>query len=141
MVGGYYMSKGMHGFTAQEIIAQRDILRFYKTWSNEYKKWMPCVWGNLDRSCIVNEGNGIRTVFRNGKYYVDSCNLYKREYLVPPGKYDYIDTFDKCGLARVKVNDKIDINDSKKYYAKWGIINKEGKEVIPVEYILNSATL
>jgi hypothetical protein len=136
MVGSYYMSKGMHGFTAQEIIAQRDVLRFYKTWSNEYKKWMPCVWGNLDRNCVVNECYGIRTVFKNGKYYVDSRNLYKKEYLVPPGKYDYIDTFDKCGLARVRVNSKIDTNNSKNSTcAKWGIIDSEGKEVLPVEYI------
>lgn len=135
IVGSFYMSKGMYGFTSQEIIAQRDVLRFFKTWSNEYKKWMPCVWGNLDRNCIVNARNGIRTVFRNGKYYVDNRNLYKKNYLVPPGKYDYIDTFDS-GLARVKKNGKIDINDSNNnVYAKWGIINSEGEELIPVEYI------
>lgn len=136
MVGSFYMSKGMHGFTTQEIVVQRDVLRFYKTWSNEYKKWMPCVWGNLDRKCIVNECNGIRTVFRNGNYYVDCRNLYKKEYLVPPGKYDYIDTFDKCGLARVKINGKTDINDSNNsIYAKWGIINSAGEELLPVDYV------
>ena len=41
--------------------------------------------------------------------------------IIPYGKYSYIDGFD-YGLARVKVGEK------------WGIINKRGEEVLPVEY-------
>ena len=51
--------------------------------------------------------------------------------IVPFGKYDYIDGFDK-GFARVKIgkqtNGQIDSN------CKWGIINKHGEEVLPAEY-------
>lgn len=136
MVGGYYMSKGMHGFTAQEIIAQRDVLSFYKTWSNENKKWMPCVWGNLDRNCIVKEWNGIRTVFKDGKWYIDCGNIHKRFYLVLPGKYDFIDDFNEQGMAKVKINGKIEkIEQKDKAYDKWGMINIDGEEIIPVSFI------
>lgn len=136
IVGSYYMSKGLHGFTAQEITAQLDVLRFFKTWSNENKKWMPCVWGNLDRNCIVKEWNGIRTVFRDGKWYIDCGDIHKRLYLVLPGKYDYIDDFNEEGLAKVKINGKIGIKDQKdEVYEKWGIINIDGEEIIPVSFI------
>ena len=51
--------------------------------------------------------------------------------IVPFGKYDWIDGFDQ-GLARVKIgrapSNQVD-NDN-----KWGIINEQGEEVLPVEY-------
>ena len=82
--------------------------------------------------------------------------------IVPFGKYGWIDTFDK-GLCRVRshgqirnynnvlavvqdsnhvVTDKQEIkkiydDDFKRHperYAKWGIINERGEEVLPVEY-------
>ena len=82
--------------------------------------------------------------------------------IVPFGKYGWIDTFDN-GLCRVRshgqirnyqnvlavvqdsnhvVTDKQEINkiyddDFKRHperYAKWGIINDRGEEVLPVEY-------
>lgn len=46
--------------------------------------------------------------------------------IVPFGKYDWIDRFDK-GLARVIV-----ARNSKN--EKWGIIDETGREVLPVEY-------
>ena len=51
--------------------------------------------------------------------------------IVPFGKYDYIDAFDR-GLARVKIGRKssnIKDNDN-----RWGIINEAGEEVLFVEY-------
>lgn len=51
--------------------------------------------------------------------------------IVPFGKYDYIDGFDK-GFARVIVrkqtNGQIGPN------GKWGVIDEQGKEVLPAEY-------
>ena len=51
--------------------------------------------------------------------------------IVPFGKYDWIDGFDQ-GLARVKIGrvSSNQVNNSN----KWGIINEEGEEVLPVEY-------
>ena len=135
IVGSYYMSKGMHGFTAQEIIAQRDVLRFYKTWSNEYKKWIPSVFGNLDRKCIVKEWKGISTVYRNDKWHVECGDMCKRYYIIPPGKYDYIGEFNEDGLAKVKIIGKTEKKDQKEeVYDKWGMIDIDGEEIIPVVY-------
>lgn len=51
--------------------------------------------------------------------------------IVPFGKYDWIDGFDQ-GLARVKIgrapSNQVDNGN------KWGIINEQGEEVLPVEY-------
>lgn len=46
----------------------------------------------------------------------------KGNIIVPCGRYQYIDGFDR-GLARVKNNDK-----------QWGIINVNGEEVLPLIY-------
>lgn len=65
--------------------------------------------------------------------------------VVPYGKYSWISEFDETlGLARVNItnlldvikskqngDNKLDIEDIEK---RWGIINEEGVEVLPVEY-------
>lgn len=51
--------------------------------------------------------------------------------IVPYGKYDWIDGFDS-GLARVKIGKEP--NNKAKNNNKWGIINEQGEEVLPVEY-------
>lgn len=53
------------------------------------------------------------------------------EEIVPFGKYQWIDGFDK-GLARVKLG-KV-TNGIKDSGNKWGLIDVDGKEVLPVEY-------
>lgn len=85
------------------------------------------------------------------------------EDIVPAGKYGWIDGFDN-GLARVrtdkqiirtnKITDKVDLEkgialvgcdnirnyfekdrqEHPEQYAKWGIINEKGEEVLPLEY-------
>jgi hypothetical protein len=68
----------------------------------------------------------------DGYYYVvDKEN----KYIVPPGKYDYIDGFDKCGLARVKIDGKVNfIDPTKSTKDRWGIIDIDGNEVLPLIY-------
>lgn len=65
---------------------------------------------------------------KNGKYGV--INIYGEE-IIPFGKYDYIDGFDR-GLARVKIgklsNGKIDNGNL------WGVINEDGIEVLLPTY-------
>ena len=51
--------------------------------------------------------------------------------IVPFGKYDYIDGFDK-GFARVKIGKQT--NGQIGSHCKWGIINEHGEEVLPAEY-------
>lgn len=65
----------------------------------------------------------------NGEWGV--VDVAKRQVIVPFGKYDWISEFD-YGLARVrKGNDNYwDTPNGN----KWGIINMEGEEVVPVEY-------
>ena len=53
------------------------------------------------------------------------------EEIVPFGKYQWIDGFDK-GLARVKLG-KV-TNGIKNSGNKWGLIDADGNEVLPVEY-------
>ena len=48
--------------------------------------------------------------------------------IVPFGKYGWIDGFDQ-GLARVRT-----LGNSGRVANKWGIINEQGEEVLPVEY-------
>ena len=53
--------------------------------------------------------------------------------IVPFGKYDWIDSFDEAtGWARVKIGKAASSvqNNSN----RWGIIDKEGNEILPVEY-------
>lgn len=51
--------------------------------------------------------------------------------VVPFGKYSWIDGFDK-GLARVKIGNVT--NGQKENGNKWGLINENGKEILPLEY-------
>lgn len=53
------------------------------------------------------------------------------EEIVPFGKYQWIDGFDK-GLARIKLG-KV-TNGIKDSGNKWGLIDVDGNEVLPVEY-------
>ena len=86
----------------------------------------------ISKVTSYKEGCGLRTILKDGHYYVVDHN---NNYIVPPGKYDYIDGFDKCGLARVKIDGKEDLNDSEKStYDKWGLIDSKGDEVLPLEY-------
>ena len=65
---------------------------------------------------------------KNGKYGV--INIYGEE-IIPFGKYDYIDGFDR-GIARVKIgkqsNGKTDNGNL------WGVINEDGIEILPLAY-------
>lgn len=51
--------------------------------------------------------------------------------VVPYGKYSWIDGFDK-GLARVRIGNVT--NGQKGNGNKWGLINENGDEVLPIEY-------
>ena len=134
IVGKYLMHKELHGFSTSEIFAQRALLCFFKSWSVDHQEWVPCVSGKLDHNCIVKEWKGIRTVYNNNKWYIECANLINSFYIVPPGKYDYIDDFNESGLARVRIDKCILLNNSTITNERWGIVNVDGEEIIPAVY-------
>ena len=65
---------------------------------------------------------------KNGEYGV--INIYGEE-IIPFGKYDKIEGFDR-GLARVQIGKRSrNIKDNGN---KYGIVNEFGEEVLPIEY-------
>lgn len=59
--------------------------------------------------------------------------------IVPFGKYSWISGFERGGYARVKStndNGSITIHENRHpfNFAKWGIIDTKGNEVVPLEY-------
>jgi len=75
-------------------------------------------------SNLVEKEFGSVKVIENRNYQWSIVDL-EGNVIVPFGKYDWIDGFDH-GLARVN---KVDAGSK-----KWGIINMDGEEVLPVEY-------
>lgn len=131
-VGRYYIGKGLQGKTPSEIVGIKENLVFFDSWNPNTKKWVPCVTGSMDYNCTVKEWKGLRSVFVNNKWFVDCGDLSKRYYIVPPGRYDFIDDFDDNGLAIVRRNKNI---QSGIKHDLWGIINEDGEEVIPVSFM------
>ena len=83
----------------------------------EYSEIVPSIGGGL-----------LFTVQKNGQYGVLDVSGME---IVPFGRYDYIDGFDK-GLARVKVGTTT--NGVMDNGGRWGIIDNTGKEVLPAQY-------
>jgi hypothetical protein len=76
-----------------------------------------------------NSDNILLTVQNKDREY-GVINIYGEE-IVPFGKYNWIDGYDK-GIARVKIgNASSCLKDNGN---KWGLIDEAGNEVLPVEY-------
>lgn len=135
-VGRLYLGKKLHGKTPAQIAELKKDLCVFESWNLKTNTWVPCVGlaGNKGHSkeTSYKKGCGLTTILKDGHYFVvDKDN----NYIVPPGKYDYIDGFDTCGLARVKIDGKADIfAPEKSTYDRWGLIDTEGNEVLPLEY-------
>ena len=76
----------------------------------------------------VGNWNILTVQNKNREYGVIDLN---GNVIVPFGKYDYIDGFDR-GFARVKLGKRT--NGQIGSNCKWGIINEHGEEVLPAEY-------
>ena len=78
-------------------------------------------------SIALSTDKKLISVEKDGHYVLNSQGVI----IVPKGVYSWIDGFDH-GFARVRegriTNGKI-VND-----AKWGIIDKNGQEILPLEY-------
>ena len=131
-VGMYKMTPRLRGFSIQQLSVQRNRLLFCKVYNQNKKMWESYIDGMLVKADIYKEGCGLSTIFKDDKWSV--VDRHNNE-VVPSGKYDYIDGFDKCGLARVKINGKTHIFDPEKSTRdRWGIIDTEGNEVLPLIY-------
>lgn len=84
----------------------------------KYHSIVPAV-GNWDIITAQNKERKYGVIDMNGNV------------IVPFGKYDYIDGFDR-GFARVKLGKRT--NGQIGSNCKWGIINEHGEEVLPAEY-------
>ena len=126
------MTNRLRGFTIQQLAEQKKRMFCVKLFNSEKKNWELYIDGNLLKVASYKEGCGLATILNDGHYYVVDN---KNNYIVPPGKYDYIDGFDKCGLARVKIDGKENIyhpeNSTKD---RWGVIDTNGNEVLPLIY-------
>ena len=105
-VGRYYIGKKLQGMSPAQLVEIKESLVFFESWNPEKKSWGPCVGVSSNDKVISNMGIykerfGLFTVFKDGYYSVVDKN---GNIIVPAGKYGYIDIFDKCGLARVKIN-------------------------------------
>ena len=131
-VGVYKMTNRLRGFTKEQLAEQHSKLFFCKMYNSDKDIWETYVDGTPAKFSSYKEGCGLATILNDGYYYVvDKDN----NYIVQPGKYDYIDGFDKCGLARVKIDGKADIfNPGMTTYDRWGLINTKGEEILPLEY-------
>ena len=131
-VGVYKMTSRLRGFTIQQLAEQKRKLFCCKIFNQEMDIWETYVDGTLAKVTSYKEGCGLVTILNDGHYYVvDKEN----NYIVPPERYNYIDGFDKCGLARVKKDGKEDfIDPSKSTKDRWGIIDTKGNEVLELKY-------
>ena len=133
-VGRYYIGKKLQGKTPEQITELKDLVCFFESWNPSTKSWVPCVGFSSKESPkkrICKEGCGRVTIFREGYYSVIDK---QGNIIVPPGRYTYIDGFDH-NLARVKIDGMTSINNPKESTVdKWGIIDIDGKEVLPLVY-------
>lgn len=131
-VGVYKMTPRLRGFTLQQLADQHKRLFYCKLYNQDRDMWETYIDGRLIKADIYKDGCGLATVLKDDKWSVIDRN---NNDVVPPGKYDYIDGFDKCGLARVKINGKTHIFDPEKSTRdRWGIIDTKGNEVLEVRY-------
>ena len=109
----------MHGEPMSIVIfslGTNDLLQYYS-----YLSIVLCNHANVKTKMITNQR-------KDGTYAVlNSIG----DIIVPYGKYDWIDKFDH-GFARVKQGKET--NGKYSSNIKWGIIDKNGKEVVPVIY-------
>ena len=131
-VGRYYLGKKLQGMSPERLVGIKDNLVFFESWNPESASWVPCV--GLDEKQpfeYSKEGCGRITVFKEGYYSVIDRH---GNIIVPPGKYTYIDGFDH-NLARVKIDGMTSINNpNESTVDKWGLIDIDGKEVLPLDY-------
>lgn len=132
IVGMYKMTPRLRGFSKQQFADQRKRLFFCKAYNQNRKMWETYIDGRLVKADIYKEGCGLATILKDDKWSVVDRNNNE---VVPSGKYDYIDGFDKCGLARVKINGRTHLFDpGKNTRDRWGVIDTEGNEVLPLIY-------
>lgn len=121
-------------------VAVDDIYGFPKS-NNQVKYYSRPVYGLINyKGEIVLDINYYSIVPAIGNWGIVTVQNKARKYgvidmngniIVPFGKYDYIDGFDK-GFARVKIGKQT--NGQIGSHCKWGIINEHGEEVLPAEY-------
>ena len=107
----------------------KDNLFFFDYYFDMTHKWYRVYSDNFVSFPTMKLWSDIRTIFDGHNYYVidNSGN-----YVIPPGKYDYIDGFWN-GYARVMLKNKnIESPDDSGY--RCGIVDLYGNIILPIEY-------
>lgn len=128
----YYLGKTLQGKSPQRLAEIVYEIITFDAYNPIKKEWVPCVRLFNPKTDFFKKGYGLTTILGNNRWYVldQDCN-----YIVVPGKYNYIDGFDTSGFARVKINGYVNIdNPEKSTRDRWGIIDFKGREVLPVIY-------
>ena len=125
-----------------------DAFRYAEVSKDNGQTWIHCLWVDGNQKCsnakdmslkYINETiyGEVKVVERgDGAYAVLDKNDNE---IVPFGKYAWIDGFDH-GLARVRIGYSqntitvLTLDGPISPWRKWGIINKQGEEVLPVIY-------
>ena len=103
---------------------------FYDAYLDLNHKWYRHFSNNHLRYPSIKEGFGLRTVFDGNKYYVVDKN---NNFVIAPGKYDYIDGFNKHGYTRVMVKGMPNSLPNDCGY-RCGIVDVFGNIILPIEY-------
>jgi hypothetical protein len=130
----YYLGKKLQGKTPKELVEIMDSIAAFEAFNTKIKEWVPCVdiVRDYKKAQQIKYGCGLYTILQHNMWRVED---QEGNIIIPPGKYDFIDGFDKCGLARVKKNRKEDfINPEKSTKDVWGIVNTKGEEVLKLKY-------
>ena len=116
-------------YNNQGIPKIKDKLYFYDSYYEKTNKWYREYHDKLFRFPGIKIWHNYMTVFDGVKYYVIDNN---GNYIIPPGKYDYIDGF-KNGYARVMLKKDILESDKDTGY-RCGIVDSLDRIILPIEY-------
>ena len=105
-------------------------LMFYDEYFTVNNKWYRHFHDNYAQYPSIKIGFGLRTIFDGRNYYVVDNN---NNYVIAPGKYDYIDGFNKHGYTRVMVKEKTNSFSNDSGY-RCGIVDVFGNIILPIEY-------
>ena len=140
--GGEIVVEPKYDVVVGDCFAEDDLLVMGKYYQEDGNPYIFCHYdiytgkGDMLISDVVDfvlsTDRKIATVFVNSEYeYGWGVINSKNEWIIPPGKYDWVSGFNK-GHARVKSGSET--NGHEDAIVLWGIVNSDGLEVVPLKY-------
>lgn len=126
---GKYAAGWGFDFTHLEKPAVIERLFFYDSYYGITNRWYRVYNDKLAEFPSIKVWHTYRTIFDGVNYYVVDNN---GNYIIPPGKYDYIDGF-RYGYARVMRKNQY-LESPKDSGYRCGIIDTHDNIILPIEY-------